>query len=60
MKNEIVILGERSKWVPISSQRIQQVEEKNGNLLVDIMGRPGEVTHKITLQIKALGNNILT
>ena len=43
MKNEIVILGERSKWVPVSSQRIQQVEEKNGNLLIDIMGKPGEV-----------------
>ena len=43
MKHEIVILGERSKWVPISSRRIQRIEEKNGNILVDIMGKPDEV-----------------
>ena len=38
-----MILGERSKWVPVSSQRIQQVEEKNGNFLIDVLGKPEEV-----------------
>ncbi|CAK8679724.1 unnamed protein product [Clavelina lepadiformis] len=39
----IAILGERSKWVPVSSRRIRSIEVKGDNLLVDIVGKPGEM-----------------
>ena len=58
MKQEIVILGERSKWVPVSSQRIQQIEDKNGDILLDIIGKPDEVI-AIFLGIKGLNDTVL-
>ncbi|XP_078489098.1 uncharacterized protein LOC100181073 isoform X2 [Ciona intestinalis] len=39
----LVILGEREKWVPVSSRRITGVEMKDGNFLIDLQGKPTEV-----------------
>ncbi|XP_077969877.1 uncharacterized protein LOC120331113 [Styela clava] len=41
-QSHVAILGQRNKWVPVSTQRIKNVEHKENDLLVDIEGMPGE------------------
>ncbi|XP_039254962.2 uncharacterized protein LOC120331863 [Styela clava] len=38
----VAVLGERGKWVPVSEQRINHIEHKGDNLLVDIKGAVNE------------------
>jgi len=40
---DIVILGELSKWVPISRQRVVNIVRAPGNLIVDLRGSSGEL-----------------
>ncbi|ESO98846.1 hypothetical protein LOTGIDRAFT_231210 [Lottia gigantea] len=40
--HKIVILGEISKWVPVSPQRVTQINQDSNELTIDITGQPGE------------------
>lgn len=51
----VAILGERNKWVPVSPQRIANVEIRNNDLIIDLNGASNEVSFQIEYILMLVG-----
>lgn len=43
---KLAVLGERGKWVPVSTQRTKSVEVTPNSIVVHVEGVPGEVRNQ--------------
>ena len=41
-QKELLILGERAKWIPMSAQRFTQIRDTGEDIRVDLSGKPSE------------------